>query len=325
MLARSVLLPTCLKALPARGFACKVCAAAAPPQPKQRLNNGLEMPLFGLGTWKSKGGALETSVRTALESGYRHIDCASAYSNQDTVGKTFQEVFAEGTVARDDIWVTSKLFNKDHARVREAWPVLKPSIKETWQDMEKLVDDGLVKSIGISNFSVKKTQHLLGYARIKPVANQVELHPYFRNCATADFCQAENILITAYSPLGSNDSEQMFGREGIPKVLDDETVLSIAQDLGWTPAQVLCRWSLQHGYSTIPKSVSPQRIRENLEVVGMELPAKHFDQLNNLEFQIRMLDGNFTTGPNTPYPTINELWDGEVPEENLKRRGLVAA
>ncbi|KAK9861973.1 hypothetical protein WJX84_007934 [Apatococcus fuscideae] len=196
-----------------------------------------------------------------------------------------------------------------------------PSIKQTWAEMEKLVDEGLVAAIGISNFSVKKTKELLSYARIKPAANQVELHPYFRNSAISEYCKSQGIIITAYSPLGTPDSPAAGFAENVEakKPMDDPLINKIAKDLGKSPAQICIRWNLQQGHSVIPKSATDSRIVENLQVVDFTIPAAQMKELNGIEHQMRMLDGAFVCGPNTPYPTISDLWDGEVPQKNLDR------
>lgn len=320
-------------------------------QPVVKLNTGAPIPLIGLGTWKAqKPGQVKNAVEVALRCGYRHIDCAWTYGNQEEVGAAFDQIFkTEGKIKRSDVFVTTKLWNHHHKDVRGDcldslkqlrldyldlylmhWPAQGPgyegkteipSIKETWQEMEKLVDEGKVKAIGISNFSVKKTKELLTYAKHKPAANQVELHPYFRNSDISKFCQSENILITAYSPLGTPDSPEAGFKENIEakKPMDDPLINKIAKDLGKSPAQICVRWNLQLGHSVIPKSVTDSRIVENLQIVKFEIPKAQMDELNAISHQMRMLDGAFVCGPNTPYPTIEDLWDGEVPQLNKDR------
>lgn len=309
-----------------------------------KLNNGPSIPQVGLGTWRGKEGQVGQAVRTALRAGYRHIDCAKAYGNQAEVGDAFQTIFKEGKIKREDVWITSKLWNTDHKSedvikgcketISELqcdyldlylmhWPAVKGEkmipIKETWQAMEKLVDEGLCKSIGISNFSVKKTEELLSYARIKPAVNQVELHPYFRNDKLHNFCKQHDVHITAYSPLGSVDSRSAFADpNAVPWLLEDPVVKEIADKHHKGPAQICIRWAIQNGTSVIPKATSEAHIRSNLDVLDWSLSGEEFDRLSGLGHQMRMVDGSDFVLPAGPWPDLMTLWDGELPEENQK-------
>jgi len=304
--------------------------------PKTKLNSGREMPLIGLGTWKSKKGEIKEAVISALRSGYRHIDCAEYYANEDEVGEGLQKVFAEGFVKREEVFLTSKLWNNHHSEdsVKPAlqsilknlrvdyldlllihWPVtgnvgptVQPPIMETWQAMEKLVSEGLVRSIGISNFSVKKIDQILTYAKIPPAVSQVEVHPYWRQDNMIQYCKGKGIHVTAYSPLGSPDSSAMFRRSG-PKLMDDPKLNAIAKKLGKSPAQCLIRWGIQHGTSILPKSVNSGRIKANIDVLSWELPRGDFDALCSLQTQMRMVDGQYFLNPKGPYRTEEEFWD----------------
>ncbi|BDA44611.1 Aldo-keto reductase family 4 member C10 [Coccomyxa sp. Obi] len=317
--------------------------------PKAKLNNGASIPLLGLGTWKASPDEVGSVVEQALRMGYRHIDEAAMYGNQDGVGRTFTKLFKEGKIKREDIWVTSKLHNKDHAadQVRPAiekvlkelqleqldlflmhWPVtgnkgntVEPPIKETWQAMEKLVDEGLTRSIGISNFSVKKIKDLLSYARIPPAVNQIEVHPYFRNQYNIDFCHSKGIHVTAYSPLGTPDSASIMKRANdTPSLLQEEAVKKVADKLGKAPAQVLVRWGIQHGTSVIPKASSESHLRSNLDVLNWELSKDDFHAISSIKIQARarMVDGSMWLQSEGPYRTLDDLWDGELGEEVTK-------
>jgi diketogulonate reductase-like aldo/keto reductase len=265
-----------------------------------KLNNGYTIPALGLGTWRSEVGQAANAVKVALDAGYKHIDCAYIYQNEHEIGQVFEKL-----PNRESIFITSKLWNSFHAKdqVQKAcdktladlklqyldlylmhWPVSQDpatkvnridpeSIKVAWQEMEKLVDAGKVKSIGVSNFNVNRLKELLQYARIKPAVNQVELHPYLPQQELLDFCTQHGIHLTAYSPLGSTP--------GPDTILNDSVVSEIAQKHGKTNAQVLISWAIQRGTSVIPKSVTPERIRSNFQ--DFVLPTEDFAKLNTLQ------------------------------------------
>ena len=306
--------------------------------PKGKLRSGYEIPLVGLGTWKAEKGQVRDAVYSALKAGYRHIDCASVYQNEDEVGDAIDYVVSRGLVRRDELFVCSKVWNTDHAasRVRKAceaslralkvdyldlylihWPVtgnvgpdVSPSIRETWEALEALVRDGLVRSIGTSNFSAKKLADIMSYATVKPSVCQVEVHPYHRNDALLSFCRERGIHVTAFSPLGSPDSESIFPRAVPDAVLmRDPRVERVAARTGRNVGQVLVRWALQHGTSVIPKSTNPSRIAGNLDVLDWELSPADYDLLSTMAFQMRMVNGGMWLNPRGPYRTMEELWD----------------
>eukprot|EP00308_Calcidiscus_leptoporus_P001388 CAMPEP_0119353614 /NCGR_PEP_ID=MMETSP1334-20130426/2726_1 /TAXON_ID=127549 /ORGANISM="Calcidiscus leptoporus, Strain RCC1130" /LENGTH=312 /DNA_ID=CAMNT_0007366931 /DNA_START=88 /DNA_END=1026 /DNA_ORIENTATION=- len=305
--------------------------------PVVRLNDGREMPLVGLGTWKSKEGEVKAAVKAAVVGGYRHIDCAAIYKNEHEVGEALAELFAEGSVTREELWVTSKLWNDSHAGqdVPEAcaktlaalqleyldlylihWPVtgctgpaLAPAIEETWLAMEALQAAGKVKSIGVSNFSAKKLAAMKAYAKVFPAVNQCELHPRWRQDALVGACSDLGTHLTAYSPLGSPDSASMIKHNGA-SVMAAPEVKAVAADVGRTPAQVLIRWAVQRGTSVVPKSVTPSRIESNFDVLAWELSEQHMATLASIEPQERMLHGQFWCNAAGPYKTLEDLWDG---------------
>ena len=275
------------------------------------FRNGDEMPILGLGTWKSAPGDVYDAVKIALHAGYRHIDCALIYGNEAEVGRALSESFESGVVDRDDVWITSKLWNDAHAPddVRPAleqtlsdlqldtidlylmhWPVVhKPGVQmpdsadglialddlpvaKTWAAMEDLVDDGLARHIGVSNFSIPKLRSLLADAeRYAPEVNQIELHPYLQQTEMLSFAHANDVHLTAYSPLGSMDRPDAMKSDDEPILLDDEAIASIANKHDATPAQVLISWAIHRGTAVIPKSVSKDHIRENLAAAEVEL------------------------------------------------------
>ena len=300
------------------------------------LNNGLKMPLVGLGTWKSKPGEVKASVYEAIRIGYRHIDAAWCYKNQDEVGEGIQQAITEGIVKREDLWVTSKLWNHCHAKqdvephLKDTleqlkldyldlylihWPissveseVLTPPYEETWVAMEEMVAKGLARTIGVSNMTTKKLLAMKSYAKIWPAVNQVEMHPMLRQDELITTCTTLGTHITAYSPLGSPDSAPFIKHTGA-ELLTHPVVLKLASETGKSTGQVLIRWALQHGSSVIPKSVTPSRIKENFEVYDWELSESQFAELSALEPQVRMIAGNSFLLPGGPYRTTEDLWD----------------
>jgi diketogulonate reductase-like aldo/keto reductase len=264
-----------------------------------KLNSGHFIPAVGLGTWRSEPNQAGNAVQVALDAGYKHIDCAWVYENEPEIGKVF-----ENMKNRNQVFITSKLWNRFHGKenVTKAitetltdlkldyldlylihWPITQDpitkvnridsaSIKETWQEMEKLVDQGKVKSIGVSNFTVSRLKEVLSYCRIKPAVNQVELHPYLPQNELLQFCKENGIHLTGYSPLGS--------KPGPDSVLNDPVVEEIAKKHQKTNAQVLISWAIQRGTSVIPKSVTPERIVSNFQ--DFLLPDDDFNRVNEL-------------------------------------------
>ncbi|XP_053208422.1 aldo-keto reductase family 1 member B1-like [Panonychus citri] len=274
------------------------------------FNNGLKVPLFGLGTWKSKPGEVKEAVKHALlEAGYRHIDCALVYQNEDEVGQALKEVFDSGALKREDVFITSKCWNTFHSRAKVMEAVKKTltslgleyldlylvhssmgfregdelfpkneagkmiysdiDIVETWQGMEDVHKAGLAKSIGVSNFNSEQIAKILANCTIKPVNNQVEVHPYLSQVELVEFCKKHDITVTAYSPLGSPD--RPWAKPEDPSLFEEPEIKKIAEAHNKTPAQVLLRFGVQRNLITIPKSVTPARIAENIQVFDFEL------------------------------------------------------
>jgi alcohol dehydrogenase (NADP+) len=309
------------------------------------LVSGAIMPSLGLGTWKSDPGVVGTAVKSAVEMGYRHIDCAHIYGNEKEIGESFTNIFQAGTVKREDLFITSKLWNTNHAEVDVEpavknslsnlglnyldlylihWPVLLKKeedgggfspledipIAETWKALEKCVDAGLVKDIGVSNFSVKKLKTLLETCRIKPAVNQVERHPYLQNQELLDFCKDNGIHLTGYSPLGSNDRPMANDTHEKP-ILDDKTISTIAKKHDVTPAQVLLQWALSCGTSTIPKSTKEHRLKENLDAATkFELDSDDLAEIAALDKHRRYVDGTFWCTEGSPY-TLENIFNEE--------------
>ncbi|MBP3403389.1 MAG: aldo/keto reductase, partial [Alphaproteobacteria bacterium] len=265
------------------------------------LNTDYKMPVIGLGTWKSAEEKIYQAVRWAIKAGYQHVDCAAVYGNEETVGQALHDAVAEGDIERKNLFVTSKLWNTAHkpADVRPAleqslkdlqtdyldlylihWPIAEDPLsgealdipqEETWAEMEKAQKDGLVRSIGVSNFTQTKLKDLMDKAEIMPAVNQVEIHPYLAQNDLVEFCRENQIVVTAYAPLGSGDRPDTMKEAGEPSLLADQVVADIAKKNSATPAQVLIAWGLTRGLVEIPKSVQFDRIEENLGALNVTL------------------------------------------------------
>ncbi|MEM8778934.1 MAG: aldo/keto reductase [Cyanobacteria bacterium P01_G01_bin.49] len=311
------------------------------------LNNDNLIPQLGLGTWKSEPGQVATAVKEALKVGYRHIDCAPVYGNEKEVGQGLKASLANNIVKREDIFITSKLWNNQHAQgdvvpaLKQTladlqleyldlflihWPIAfkkevswatKPEefiplselpLIETWQGMEKAVNEGLVKNIGVSNFSQAKLENLCLNAQIQPCMNQVECHPYLQQDELLAYCQEKGIRLTAYSPLGSKDRTDSLRQKDEPILLENSAIKQIAQKHQGTPAQILLKWAIERGTVVIPKSVSPQRIKENFEAQNVPLDSEDMKQIANLNNDYRYVDGSFFAVPNSGY-TVENIWD----------------
>jgi diketogulonate reductase-like aldo/keto reductase len=253
-----------------------------------KLRGGVEMPILGLGVWQSAPGAeTRDAVLAALRAGYRLVDTARAYRNEEDVGAAIRE----SGVTRSEIFVTTKLWNSDHgydATLRACdeslrrlgleqldlylvhWPVEKIR-QESWRAMEKLLADGKTRAIGVSNYTVAHVEELLARAKSPPAVNQVEFSPFLYQRELLAYCRENDIQLEAYGPL-------VRGHK-----LKHPVLQRIATKHGRTPAQVLVRWGIEHEVVTIPKSVHEERIRENADVFGFALDADDLAALDALD------------------------------------------
>jgi diketogulonate reductase-like aldo/keto reductase len=248
--------------------------------PLVTLNNDVQMPQLGLGVYQVKDGQeVESTIATALANGYRLIDTAMLYGNEEGVG----HAIAASNIPRKDIFVTTKLWNTDQGYERtfdafEAsskrlgldyidlylihWPApAQNKYVETWKAFEKLYEDGKVKAIGVSNFLPEHLERLLSETEVTPAINQIELHPGFLQKETRDFCKAHGIAVEAWSPLGGSQNP----------VVNMPEIVAIAKQYGKSPAQIVLRWHIQHGFIVIPKSTRPEQIAQNIDIFGFEL------------------------------------------------------
>jgi alcohol dehydrogenase (NADP+) len=314
---------------------------------KLAMANGDGLPIVGLGTWKSAPGEVYGAVREALTIGYRHIDCAAIYGNEAEVGSALRDAMRAREVSREALWITSKLWNDAHRRseVRGAleqtlrdldvgyldlylihWPVaFRPGVHypssggdivspaqaplhETWAGMEDVADAGLTRHIGVSNFSAAKIRDVLGRCRRRPEVDQVELHPYLQQPELVSYCAAEGIVVTAYSPLGSSDRPALLKQSDEPSLLRDPVISAIAAARGATPAQVLIAWHVSRDIAVIPKSVRPERLRENFAAAQLTLSTQELEQIAALDRHYRFLTGSVWAVEGSPW-TVDTLWD----------------
>ncbi|WP_432081943.1 aldo/keto reductase [Streptomyces sp. WAC 04229] len=259
------------------------------------LNNGVEMPQLGFGVWQVPDDEAETAVVQALEAGYRSIDTAAIYGNEEGTGRAL----AASGVAREDLFVTTKLWNSDQGydttlRAFDAslaklgleyldlylihWPMpAKERYVDTYKAFEKLLADGRVRAIGVSNFLPEHLERLTGETSVVPAVNQIELHPHLQQHASREVHAEQGIATEAWSPLGSGKG-----------ILEIPAIVAIAQKHNRTPAQVVLRWHLQLGNVVIPKSVTPSRIKENIDVFGFTLDTEDLAAISALNEDRRL-------------------------------------
>ncbi len=258
-----------------------------------RLNNGIEMPRLGLGTYQiTDHKTAEVIVQYALQNDYRLIDTAQAYGNEAEVGKAVRD----SEIPRHNIFVTTKLDNSNHGydKTKRAfeeslkvlnieyidlflvhWPV-NGARDETWKAMESLIDEGGCRAIGVSNYTIRHLKELLDFAKVVPVVNQVEFNPFLYQKELLDFCREHGIQLEAYTPLAR------------AKEMDNPVLKKITDKHKKSPAQVLIRWGLQHDLVLIPKTTHEERVKENANVFDFELDDDDMNELNSIEETVRV-------------------------------------
>jgi 2,5-diketo-D-gluconate reductase A len=264
------------------------------PVPVLPLNNGIEIPQLGFGVWRVPSAETEKVVATALDAGYRHIDTAKLYGNEAGVGAAVRE----SGLGRGAVFVTTKVWNSDQGydstlRAFDAsmerlgfemldlylihWPVPEQGLAaQTWRAMERLYLDGRIRAIGVSNFHPEHLRRLVDTAEVLPTVNQVELHPYLQQAEVRRANEELGIATEAWSPLAKGG-----------ELLADPAITCLAYKLGRTPAQVVLRWHVQLGNIAIPKSVTPERITQNIDVFGFELDEDDMEQISRLDRDVR--------------------------------------
>lgn len=266
-----------------------------------RLDNGVELPSPGFGTaairgWQTDNEAVAHLIAEAIGVGYRHLDTASIYGNERSVGRAIKA----GGVPREDLCVVTKAWNTEHGydqilRAFEAsqqrldleqvdlyllhWP-FPARITESWRAMERLLDEKRVRAIGVSNFRITDLETLLATANVPPACNQIELHPYFTQPEIRGFCGQHGIQIVSYSPLGTGSWSNI---PNASKPVADLVIREIAEQHDVSPAQVILRWNQQHGWVPVPKSEDPGRMRQNIALDGLTLADAEMARIDALE------------------------------------------
>lgn len=319
--------------------------------PKKRLNNGVEVPAIGLGTFGSdKYSPLQIAeaVKGAATYGYRHFDCASVYGNEDYIGKAFTDIMKTG-IKREELWITSKLWNDMHApenviksckktlrdlqldyldlylvhwpfpnfhapgcdvssRSADAKPYIHANYMATWRAMEKLVDEGLVRHIGTSNMTIPKMNLLLRDARIKPVVNEMEIHPHFQQPELFNYLVERNIQPIGFSPLGSPSRPDRDKTPDDTVDMEDPLIVNAAKNHGVHPASICLKWAVQRGQITIPFSVKESQYVSNMEAITSDpLTAEEMKSIGKIDKQCRLIKGQVFLWKENQ--TWEDLWD----------------
>ncbi|MES2798133.1 MAG: aldo/keto reductase [Bacteroidota bacterium] len=312
-----------------------------------KFDNGDLMPALGLGTWKSAKGEVYKVVRESIEVGYRHFDCALLYGNEEEIGQAFYDAFKAGDISREELWITSKLWNNAHEpqnvlpNIHKSlknlqvdyldlylihWPVALRSdvtfpskgselvslkdipLSKTWQSMIELQNAGLSRHIGVSNFSKKKMQNLIDETGVRPEVDQVEMHPLLQQPDLLEFCNEKGIHMTAYAPLGSADRPENRKVVDEPGLFSNKIITQVAENKGISIGQLLLAWAVNRGTSVIPKTVRKERLIENLAAADLSLSDNEMAEMAKVNLNYRYIKGNFWCLEGSDY-TLQNLWD----------------
>lgn len=308
-----------------------------------KFRNGDKMHAIGLGTWKANGEKLKKAIKDAVYAGYRHIDTAANYENEEAIGEALSEIFEEGKIIREDLFITSKLWNDSHGEGQVIpaledslnklkldylnlylihWPVVfrhgvkfpktpedylsldEVPLTETWKQMEKALELGLTKHIGVSNFSIRKLKNLIVEAKIIPEMNQVEMHPLLPQNELLEYCRENHILMTAYSPLGSGDRSKTMKTGDEPNMMDLEIIKNLAKKHNALPAQILIAYHTKRECAAIPKSVTKEHIISNFQSADINLDDSDMKELASIEQSYRYITGKFFEEPSKGYVNL---------------------
>ncbi len=318
--------------------------------PRNELSSGDKIPVIGIGTFGSdlySNNEIAQAVKFAIKNGYRHIDCASVYGNEVEIGQVISEILSEGLVKREELWITSKVWNDMHgdgdvitsckqslkdlqlkyldlylvhwpfpnyhapgcdvnARNPKSKPYNHNSYMIVWRQMEKLVEMGLVRNIGTSNMTIPKMELLLQDAKIKPSVNEMELHPHFQQPELYNFIIEKNILPIGFSPIGSPKRPERDRTKKDTVDIEDPVIVKIAERLNVHPAVVCLKWAVQLGHISIPFSVKPEKIINNLEeVIKDPLSEDEMNEISQIDKNCRLIKGQVF------------LWEGAKSWEDL--------
>ena len=318
--------------------------------PKVKFYNGAEIPVVGLGTFGSDNyspSEVASAVKKAIELGYRHIDCASIYGNEKEIGEVLQAIFTEGLVKREDLWITSKVWNNKHddvigsckqsmsdlgldyldlylvhwpfpnhhgrgvtvdSRDPHAVPYIHENYMKTWSDMEKLIELGLVRNIGTSNMTIAKMKLLLRDCHIKPVVNEMEMHPHFQQPELFNYLESNGIKVIGFCPIGSPGRPERDKTPEDTVPIEDPAIMEIAARHGLHPAVICVKWAAQNGQIPIPFSVKPEKFMSNLRCVTEDpLTAEEMETIKSLDKNCRFIKGQVFTWVSAR--DWRDLWD----------------